>query len=644
MGVSAEQAATRSRSSMQLFISLSIAIWFSKIYALYRSHDVWSEHSGVYVALVGAVSSYREILLAAGLSVSYYLSGRLLARWPTARALSDVLVIAGSTLVVLVNYVNAQLVPTLGSPLTLPLIHYSNVFATQHGRDALWAWTDRSFILLGTGLAIAVAGAWLAGKVALQRLGQRLVLTLLITGTFLVGVGGITRSPAPANLTESGTRTLVESIVYPGIDAWTPHIPVERPFSLGGVEPGLPLLEGPAAKPSNVILIVLEAAAAQYLDTYGGTYNITPHLTAQAERSVIVRNAYAQIASSTAALRVLLSSRYPYPSMLAAADVETAGQSPRLPRILADAGLRTALFHSSDTRFDRAGEFLASSGFVAARDYRDRKCGDGVLHDRYGSLGNSDRCTFADMLAWIEQQHDKRFFAMLWTFQSHYPYFAGARRQPKVDSASIPTHRARADKQRYLAALSEADDLIGGLLRHLQRTGRADETLIIVTGDHGQAFGQHGTFGNGTSVYEETVRVPLILIHPRLARTGTFHRLTGHIDVAPTILDILGLDVPDEWEGVSLFRATRERPIYFVNNSADLVLGYRLGNKKVIANFVRGTTEIYDLAADPAERSDLAKVQDERAVQMEQAWLATWAGQLNRRWRSDSRPSSDRAR
>ena len=130
-----------------------------------------------------------------------------------------------------------------------------------------------------------------------------------------------------------------------------------------------------------------------------------------------------------------------------------------------------------------------------------------------------------------------------------------------------------------------------------------------------------------------SVRIPLVLINSGLP-AGSFRRISGQIDVAPTILDVLGIRPPDIWDGASLTAAVAERPIYFVNMTADLVLGYRARDHKVITNLVRGTTEVYDLSSDPTERHDLSHALGNARTRQEQRWLALWASRVNERWKS----------
>lgn len=623
-------ASPRLSMTIRLYISACLVIWISKIGALYGHHVVWSEHSILYVALVGAVSSWREILLVLALSAIFYFAGLVFAERRTSLRQVDALILFSLALVGLLNYVNAELLAKLGSPLTLPLIHYSEIFTSEHGRSATLAWVSKEFLLLGVGILVTLILIDAVLRKLLKSLPKAPLLALLALGTTTITVLGIIRSPTPPSHSESATAALLGSFRHLDLPDADPN--AEPPFQLRGLEAGLPKTVKAEAR-RNAILIVLEGAAAQYLDLYGGDFRVTPRLAARASELVVVERAYAQSVSSTVALRTMLSSRYPYISPRGPPDGMELHDRQMLPELLRSAGLRTAFFHSSDTGFGGAHDFLARAGFETIRDHSDRQCLGQVLEDRYSSLGNVDRCTFVDLLQWIERRPSEPFFAVLWTFQSHYPYFAETLRARRLDPAAEPAKRVREEKQRYLDAIAEADTLIDDLLRKLEHAGQLEQTVVIVTADHGQAFGRRGTYGNGTSVHEESVRIPLVLINSGLP-AGSFRRISGQIDVAPTILDVLGIRPPDIWDGASLTAAVAERPIYFVNTTADLVLGYRARDHKVITNLVRGTTEIYDLSSDPTERHDLSHALGNNRTRQEQRWLALWASRVNERWKS----------
>jgi lipoteichoic acid synthase len=174
----------------------------------------------------------------------------------------------------------------------------------------------------------------------------------------------------------------------------------------------------------------------------------------------------------------------------------------------------------------------------------------------------------------------------------------------------------------------------------------ADNTLIVITGDHGEAFGEHGQMVHGFSVYDEEVHVPLIFVNDKLFPRGMrIDRIGRQIDIAPTILGLLGYEEPPQWQGVNLFADNSPERAYLFSTSGNFSLGFVEGNFKYIHDFDRNTDELYDLAHDPAETHDLSS-DSWRQAQLSRdrlridAWLSFQDRYLANFSRSRSRPSS----
>jgi arylsulfatase A-like enzyme len=179
---------------------------------------------------------------------------------------------------------------------------------------------------------------------------------------------------------------------------------------------------------------------------------------------------------------------------------------------------------------------------------------------------------------------------------------------------------------------------VGELLGGLEALGLADTTLVIVSGDHGEGLMQHGILGHGVHLYEEAVRVPLLLRWPgRLPRRRTVSEPVATVDIAPTALELLGLAPRSDFEGESLAPAARgetrlegERPILLFRRPyqsawvADLgrlyvngrLFGIRQGRWKYIEGDVLETKELFDLEADRAERRNLASSHPEKVREL----------------------------
>jgi lipoteichoic acid synthase len=187
------------------------------------------------------------------------------------------------------------------------------------------------------------------------------------------------------------------------------------------------------------------------------------------------------------------------------------------------------------------------------------------------------------------------------------------------------------DLWRYLNVLLETDRQLGRLFQAVRRAGLENDTIIVVTGDHGQAFGYpHNSWFQGKSVYEEDVHVPLMIWSPRLYRFAVRSQTIGsHIDLAPTIAELAGLTAAPDWQGRSLFDATRIPRAYFYVAEDHFSLGVREGSWKYIFDIREGTEELYDLDHDAIEQHNLVKVQPERASRLRER-LAAWT-EANRR-------------
>lgn len=185
----------------------------------------------------------------------------------------------------------------------------------------------------------------------------------------------------------------------------------------------------------------------------------------------------------------------------------------------------------------------------------------------------------------------------------------------------------------YEAEVREADHHVGAAIEALRAAGAWEDTLFVLTSDHGEELGERGGFEHDQSVYEELLRVPLIVRFPGGAHAGTrVAAPVSLVDLVPTILDVLGR--PDAAEGcrgtsllplvrgaaapdgprVTAFRLNR-RKLYQPHEEArgDENVAVREGSWKGIWNVEHDTFELYDLARDPGETTDLAAREPERA-------------------------------
>ena len=373
----------------------------------------------------------------------------------------------------------------------------------------------------------------------------------------------------------------------------------------------------------NVIFVVLESVAARWAGLNGGPYDSTPVLRTESAHALVADNFYAHIGRSSNSLAAILLSAYP---KLGFRDVTE--EYPNLPgtslaSVFRDRGYRTAFVTPSDLTWAGWGPFLKGRGFGELRDFHQLTC------PLISSWGVEDRCMVDGMIDFITQAPDRPFFVMGWTTQTHHPY------EPTPDVPLLSFQREPVPDQyeleRYLNVLHETDRHLGRLFDTIRRLKLDQDTLIVVMGDHGQAFGYpHNTYIQGRTMYEEDVHVPLMFWSPRRYQMATRSNTVGsQVDLAPTIAELTGVPAAADWQGRSLFDTTRSSRAYFYVAEDHFTLGLREGNWKYIFALREGVEELYDLDKDPDEQHNLAKAEPARTARMRQR-LAAWT-EANRR-------------
>jgi arylsulfatase A-like enzyme len=485
------------------------------------------------------------------------------------------------------------------------------------GAGAPWV-LGRLLRVQQSGVAGHPAGArTLASSANLLRVQQDGRRAALVAACCLVLVG-------PAAAARVDTRGLERNPVFSLVRTSVPRVraeasaadwrasPVKR-APAGGKDLGH--LQGIAAG-SNVLLVVLESTAARYLKPYGAAEDPMPNFTALAARSIVFENAYAVYPESIKGLVAMLASRYP--GFDVAAERHAPMMRPSLATRLGAEGYETALFHSGRLFYLGMDAIVGGSGFARVEDAGDI----GGNHD--SSFGVDEASAVTSVLRWIDGvPRGRRFFAAYLPIAGHHPYsysIAG----PFPEEHEI---------DRYRNALYEGDVALGKLLEGLRARGLEESTVVIVIGDHGEAFGQHtGNYGHNLALHDENVRVPFIVFvsggggGSRVAKTASL------IDVAPTVLDLLGLQPPREFQGESLLAPHARMALFFTDYSLGL-LGLRDDCMKYIHELESNRSKLFDLCLDPEERVDLAASHRHRVARYRQhlrGWSAAEVARIMR--------------
>jgi phosphoglycerol transferase MdoB-like AlkP superfamily enzyme len=527
----------------------------------------------------------------------------------------------------IVGLLNIRVVQSLGKPFTYQWLYYSDFLNSTDAKVAVTANMNLEYIirlLLLVGSAILVSFTFIginqllwrtrtSRSIALVSITVICLIFGLYTGrssmqknwdvnktsnpviAFLGSVNPLSSSP------ELFTMNVADSLQY--------HSIKKRSVRLPGSE-----------KIKNVILFVLESTAAEYMSVYGSKYQVTPELAKYSKNALLFKNIYAHAPATNNSMVSLLGSIYPMISYATLTQKHPHVAIPTLSSELKNLGYNTAFFNSADNRFQRAGEFLERRKFDHIRDCRDNTHFTVNYKDAKFLDGSDDQTTVEDMLAWINQNKNDPFFTMMWTYQTHYPYF--------VSDQEISYETSDPVLNRYLNAVHHSDKVFGQLMQYLQASGLDESTLVVLVGDHGEAFGRHDQTTHASHIYEENLHVPCVFINPAFTYTE-YTGLGGLVDIAPTIFSLLDKPAPSMWHGKDLFTASEADRVYFFASWSDYLFGYREGKHKYIFNATRNFTEVYDLEADPLEAHNIVD-QVQLPIEVTHQRMAGWVQAVNR--------------
>lgn len=382
-----------------------------------------------------------------------------------------------------------------------------------------------------------------------------------------------------------------------------------------GLGAGVYLLLRPP--PRNLLLISMDTLRADHLGCYDYPKPTSPHIDALAARGTRFAEAFSTSAWTAPAHASLFTARYPTQlgivryKQLSAVD-KVRPEERTLAEVLADEGY--------DTRAFTGGGFVSSDlGF-----------GQGFAHYANAPAHEQDlKYHLEATLKWLKTRRDQErpFFLFLHFYDCHRPYDPPARwakrfvPDPKGSLEERPLCKGKpptADEIAqqvglYDGQIAYADHQLKRVFDTLERIGHRDDTLVVFLSDHGEEFLDHGRCDHIHGVHDELVHVPLIMAGPGIPRGEVVHAPVSLVDVAPTVLDLLGVDPDHRMEGESLVTAMRgakpaRRYAFFetgFKRGSSVRRGARDGRAKLICNVNDQPLELYDLASDPGEHHNV---------------------------------------
>ncbi len=390
---------------------------------------------------------------------------------------------------------------------------------------------------------------------------------------------------------------------------------------------GVLLLRRSRERP-NVLLIITDTTRVDRFGCYGNQRGLTPYLDDLAVQGLRFEQASSHAPWTLPSIASMLTSLHPEQHGAGGRLGDFTSLDPEvttLPAVFGRAGYRTHAI---------ANVAFLSPTFGVTRDFQDL---DLVAPANNLEMRDAGRTTDA-ALAWMREAAggERPFLLLVHYFDPHAVYappqpfrkkFAAppdqtdeswvfgtrgwmmALRDGTLPVPPLPVLR-RAQKL-YDGEVAYMDSQIGRLLDGLAELGLAHDTVVALTADHGEEFGDHGGYEHGHTVYEELTHVPLILRYPGVLEPGVVSAPVGHVDLAPTLCELADVAPPEQFVGQSLLRFLREpetssAPILAHGNMwGEPSTSFLVGDWKLIVGG-DGRVELYDKGSDPREREDLA--------------------------------------
>ncbi|HVN84935.1 MAG TPA: sulfatase-like hydrolase/transferase [Candidatus Binatia bacterium] len=349
----------------------------------------------------------------------------------------------------------------------------------------------------------------------------------------------------------------------------------------------------PTERPRNIVIVLLESTRAASVALYNPSASAGRSLLALRDETVVFDQLYAPVPTSAHALFSILYGVYPYlgPFWMGS-DRSVVADS--MAQMFGRAGYATHLYVTADLNFDDMRSF-ATRGFERVRDPN-----DWPGQERYQLLewGRDDRLLFEEIKRTLVEGDSRPRFLLAFTSNTHHPY-------PLTE---LLNESAKTPQEAYERLVAFELDLVVDLYQWMKQHGVADNTLLLVLGDHGEAFGEHpGNFGHAAFIYEENVHIPGFILHPRrLGLPQHIAQLGSQVDLRATITDILGMNNPEPTDGMSLLRSDPHRLIAHFTENGVSYFGVRDQRFSYIYTPHAGVDQLFDRRRDAGETTNLS--------------------------------------
>jgi hypothetical protein len=364
-----------------------------------------------------------------------------------------------------------------------------------------------------------------------------------------------------------------------------PAFATARPLSHRASPPG-------GRKQWNVVIVQMEGVNQDHAFAHDPvTGPAMPFVSDLATRSLVLRRHFATAVDTEVSVFSLFTGLFPITQPIKFV-LRPDLQLPTVFSILSGTHDRFLVAASSLQKWYPVG-LLRNSGLQEIWDVDNSPSGKYYV----GFMSFKDERETAKLFIERVRRAGKPFIGVYCPYATHFPYVA----------PGMPKETAEGPKRdRYMYTLRLVDSQIKRVFDALKSERLLDSTIFVVTADHGEAFGEHGTWSHGTNLLNTAANVPFLFYQPRLFHAENNWQVTSHVDFLPTLLDVMGVDYSErQFEGESILRAQRRKYAFIYTPRSDQLGSVSNDGIKLVVDYRSDTCTAYDITSDFDEQNRL---------------------------------------
>ena len=386
----------------------------------------------------------------------------------------------------------------------------------------------------------------------------------------------------------------------------------------------LPISSESAVPRPSIVVITVDALRADHVSSYGYSKSTSPNIDRLIAQGLRFERAWTPEPLTGPAMCSMVTGLEPHAHAATRNGLRMQTGLNSLPKTLSENGWKTAAFVGTWTLKNNLT--LLGEHFETYGERLERKRWFGILNSEATCEDVTD-----DALDWLGEERkkgpDKPFFLWVHYIEPHAPYRFHKDYADRLDVNDDQLTK----KDRYDTEIAAVDTSIERLLTGIRQAVEEKDLIVVLTADHGESLGEHNYWGHGRYLYEPSLRIPLGIVWPGVIPAGTVSSQATLLDIMPTLLDLVGLEIPDglpgeSWaptirgaseiaERVGCYQAHRgavhgdsARESDRKRSKGLLWVGVIDGDTKEMIKVSRQLIQIYDIAADPGELETLAPV------------------------------------